>query len=100
MSDNASPIEGQSTIVPDATATKVNQCVTQNGQEKNKLKQCPAQDDIVLQDRKCPKMKSFHMQSQEPKSYVLQSSKTSNQVQEIAPTGSKYYVATQASYNG
>ena len=45
------------------------------GQEKNKLMQCPAQDDTVLQDRKCQKVKSAHMQPQEPKSYVLQSRK-------------------------
>ena len=50
------------TIVPDVTTTEVNQCVTQKGQEKNKLMQCPAQDDIFLQDRKFQKMKSAHMQ--------------------------------------
>ena len=53
VSDNASPIEVQSTIVWDVTAAEVNQCVTQKGQEKNKLMQCPAKDGIVLQDRKC-----------------------------------------------
>ena len=75
VSDNASPIEIQSTILPDVTATEVNQCVTQKGQEKNKLMQCPAQDDTVLQGRKGQKMKSAHMQPQEPKSYVVWSRK-------------------------
>ena len=62
VSDNASAIEVQSTVVPDVTTTEVNQCVAQMGQEKNKLMQCPAQDDIVLQDRKHQKMKSAHTQ--------------------------------------
>ena len=47
VSNNASPIEVQYTVVPDVTATEVNQCLTQKGQEKNKLMQCPAQHDIV-----------------------------------------------------
>ena len=64
VSDNASAIEVQSTIVPDVRTTEVNQCVTQMGQEKNKLMQWPAQDDIVLQDRICQKIKSAHMQPQ------------------------------------
>ena len=72
MSDNASVIEVQSTIVPDVTATEVNQCVTQMGQDKNK---CPAQADTVLQDRKCQKVKSAHIWPQEPKSCVLWSRK-------------------------
>ena len=55
VSDNASAIEVKSTIVPHVMATEVNQCVTQMGQEKNKLMQCPAQDDTVLQDKKCQK---------------------------------------------
>ena len=75
MSDNASAIEAQPTVVPDVTATEINQCVTQKGQEKNKLMQYPAQDDIVLQDRKCQRMKSAYMQPQEPKSHILQSRK-------------------------
>ena len=75
VSDNASPIEVQSTIVPDITTAEVSQCVTQKGQEKNKLMQCPAQGDIVLQDRKCQKMKHAHVWPQEPKGYVLQASK-------------------------
>ena len=37
--------------------------------------QCPVQDDTVLQDRKCQKMKSACMQPQEPKSHILQSRK-------------------------
>ena len=45
------------------------------GQGKNKLMQCPAQADTVLQDRKCQKVKSAHMQSQEPKHCLLWSSK-------------------------
>ena len=61
MSDNASAIEVQSTVVPDITATEVNQCVTQMGQEKTKLMQCPSQDVTVLQDRECQKVKSAHM---------------------------------------
>ena len=75
VSNNTSPIEVQSTELPDAAATEVNQCVTQKGQEKNKLMQCPAQDDTVLQDRKGQKMKSVHMQPQEPKSYIVHSRK-------------------------
>ena len=72
VSDNTSAIEVQSTIGPDVTATEVNQCVTQMGQEKNKLMQCPSQDDKVLQDRKCQKVKSVQMRAQEPKSHILQ----------------------------
>ena len=68
-------MEVQSNVVPDITATEVTQCVTQMGQEKNKLMQCPAQDDTVLQDRKCHKMKIAHMWPQEPKCYILQSGK-------------------------
>ena len=75
VSDNASPIEVQSTVVPDVTATEVHQCVTQMGQQKNKLMQCPAQDDTVVQDKKCQKVKSAHTRPQEPKSYILQSRK-------------------------
>ena len=75
LSDNTSAIEVQSTVVPDVTTTEVNQCVTQMGQEKNKLMQCPAHDVMVLQDRKYQIMKSAHMWPQEPKGYVLQSSK-------------------------
>ena len=75
VSNNVSAIEVQPTILLDVTATEVNQCVTQIGQEKNKLMQCPAQDDTVLQDRKCQKVKSVHMWPQEPKSYILQSRK-------------------------
>ena len=75
VSENASPIEVQSTIVPDVTATEVNQCVTQMGQEKSKLMQCPAQDDTVSQDKKYQKVKSAYIQPQEPKGYILQSGK-------------------------
>ena len=75
MSYNASPIEVQSTIVPNVRATEVNQCVTQKEQEKNKLMQCPAQDDTVLQDRKGHKTKSVHLWPQKPKSYVVWSRK-------------------------
>ena len=78
VSDNASPIEVQSTVVPDVTATEVHQCVTQMGQQKNKLMQCPAQDDTVVQDKKCQKVKSAHTQPQEPKSYILQSRKAAS----------------------
>ena len=74
VSNNASPIEVQSTIVPDVTTTEVNQCVTKRN-KKNKLMQCPAQDDTVLQDRKGQKMKSAHVQPQEPRSHILQSQK-------------------------
>ena len=42
VSNNASALEVQSTIVPDVTATEVNQSVTQMGQETNKLMQCPS----------------------------------------------------------
>ena len=37
VSNNASAIQVQSTILPDVTATEVNQCVTQMGQDKNNL---------------------------------------------------------------
>ena len=73
VSNNASLIEVQSTIVQDFTATEVDQCVTQMGLEKNKLMQCPAQDDTFSQDKKYQKVKSAHMQPQEPTSYKLQS---------------------------
>ena len=69
------PIEVQSTVVPDVTTAEVNQCVIQKGHEKNRLKQCPAQDDIVVQDRKCQKMKSAHMQPKDPKSSYIASHK-------------------------
>ena len=75
VSDNASPREVHSTVVPDVTATEVNQCLTQIGQDKNKLMQCPAQADTVLQDRNCQKVKSRRMQPQELKTCVLQSGK-------------------------
>ena len=75
MCDNASVVEVQSTLGPDVTTSEVIQFVTQVGQEKNKLMQCSAQDDIVLQDRKCQEMKSVNMWPQEAKSHVLQSSK-------------------------
>ena len=42
VGDNASAIEVQCTVVPDVTATEVNQCVTQKGEDKNKQMQCPA----------------------------------------------------------
>ena len=75
MSHNASAIEVQSNVAPDVTATEVIQCVTQRRQEKSKLMQCPAQEITVLQDRKCQKVESVHMQPQEPKSYKMQSRK-------------------------
>ena len=37
--------------------------------------QCPAQDDTVSQDKKYQKVKSVHMQPQDPKSYILWSRK-------------------------
>ena len=57
MSNNASAIEVQSNV-----ASEVIQCVTQREQDTNKLMQCPAQYITVLQDRKCQKVKSAHMQ--------------------------------------
>ena len=99
VSNNASAIEVQPTVVPDVTTTEVNQCVTKKGQEKIKPMQCPAQDDIVLQDRKCQKIKKCtHASTIAQRSYIAVK-KTSNQVQERAPKGSKCYAATQASYN-
>ena len=67
VSDNAYATEVQSTIVPDVTATEVNQCVTQMGQGKNKLMQCPAQDDTDLQDKKCQKVKVCICSHKSPK---------------------------------
>ena len=71
VGDNASPLEVQSKIVPDVTATEVNQHVTHMGQDKNKLMQCQAPVPTVLQDRKCQKMKNVNMQLQEPKCCVM-----------------------------
>ena len=72
VGNNASPIEVQSTVVPDVTATEVYQCMTHIGQDKNKLMQCQAQVHTVLQDRKCQKVKNAHEWPQEPKSCALQ----------------------------
>ena len=71
VSNNASPIEVQSTLVPDVTATEVNQCETQMGQDKNKLMQCPSQANTAIEGRKGQKVNSAHMQSEEPKSCEL-----------------------------
>ena len=73
MSNNTSAIEVQSTVVSDGTATEVNQCVIQKGQDKNVKMQCPAQSNTVLQGRKCQKVNSVHMHPLEPKSCELQS---------------------------
>ena len=45
---------------------KLIQCLTQEGQGENKQWQCPVQADTVLDDRKCQKVKSVHMQPQKP----------------------------------
>ena len=55
VSNNVSPTEVQSTIIPDVTAIEVNQCVTQRGQDKNKPKQCQGQANTTIEGRKARK---------------------------------------------
>ena len=52
--------------------TEVNKCVTQEVQNENKQQQYPSQADTVLDDRKCQKATSLHMQPQKSKNCELQ----------------------------
>ena len=63
-------IESSSSVfkVPE---TEVNQYVTQEVEDENKQQQCPAQNDTVLQKRKCHKVKSTNMRSQKLKNCAI-----------------------------
>ena len=65
--------------------TEVNQYVTQEVQYENKQQQCPTQTGIVLQKKKCHKVKSVIMRPQKSRSCATKWKKEQKEDQIVEP---------------